>query len=160
MEHLEIILKDIKLEQLEKVFYEHIIFDKSDIISSHFFVQGKDVEYQNIKSLKEYFKIPGTCNIYLKKAKIGIVLKNVLIIIACDGNCADVTINVSREDFKLYHNQKSELQLLLKLLVEISEDNEAKKIVLGYEPAEDEDMKILEVNGGLVKLFQENIGRF
>ncbi len=108
--------------------------------------------------MKEYFQIPGTCNIYVKKIKMGIVLKNVLIIIACDGVCVDVTININKEDFKVCYVQKSELQLLLKTLMQISKEGGAKKIVLGYEPAEDEDMKILEINEGKVKLFQENTG--
>ena len=109
MEHIEIILKDVKLNQLKKIFYINIIFIFKNIISSHFFDKGQDVGYQNIKSLEEYFQIPSTCNIYLKKVKIGIELKNVLIIIACDDVYADVTISVNKEDLEEYCTQKNEL---------------------------------------------------
>ena len=41
---------------------------------------------------------------------------------------------------------------MLRSLVQISKRRELEKVVLGYEPAEDGDMKILEVTQGQVKL--------
>lgn len=57
MDYAEIILKNIKNIQIEDVFYDCVHFDIKDIISSHFFdnKKNKDMTYQEIKSLKEYF---------------------------------------------------------------------------------------------------------
>lgn len=154
MEHIEIVLKDIKLNRLENVFYENIIFNEKDVMSSHFFTKGKDVEYQNIRSLKEYFQTPGTCNIYLKKITMGTVLENVLILIVCDGTYADITVNFGEECLEVCDVQKNAVRLLLELLVQISKEGDVGKIVVGYEPAEDDDMKILEINQGQIKRFQ------
>lgn len=138
--------------------YEDLVFDKKDIISSHFFGDGKDLEYQDIKSLKGYLHTPGTCNLYLKKAQLGIVLENVLIIIASDGVLADITVNFSGEHFGICEDQRSGSLSLLRSLVQISKRHELEKVVLGYEPAEDGDMKMLEVTQGQVRSSAQNTG--
>lgn len=157
MGYIEIILEDIEISRLEEVFGK-IMFSKDDIISSHFFVKGEDVEYQNIENLKGYFQSSGTCNLYIKKIAIGMILRNALIVIAGNGISADITISVSRECFGTNDKQGNELSLLLKLLVQVSEEGAAKKIILGYEPACDEDMKILEISEGKTTVFPSNFG--
>ena len=158
MEQIEIIIKDIKVDQSESFLHEDLVFDKKDIISSHFFEDGKDLEYQDIKSLKGYLQTPGTCNLYLKKAKMGTVLEDVFIIIASDGALADITINFSGEHFGMCEDQRNRSLSLLRSLVQISKRRELEKVVLGYEPAEDGDMKILEVTQGQVRSSAQNAG--
>lgn len=48
---------------------------------------------KNTRNLQEYFRVPNTCNIYLKKALIGIELEDVLSYIACNEKYGDIIIN-------------------------------------------------------------------
>lgn len=161
MDYAEIILKNIKNIQIEDVFYDCVHFDIKDIISSHFFdnKKNKDMTYQEIKSLKEYFYRSNTCSFYLKKAIIGAELENILIHIGCNEKYGDITINFEEKQFIKYKNEeiKDKLQRLLIWLQRIYRDNNIKEIILGYEPADDADMKILAINQKQTEIFNENI---
>mgnify|MGYP006922399192 FL=1 len=69
MDNVEIILKNVARKNIEKVFFNSLVFDIKNIISSHFFDKEKnvDMEYQNVKSLNKYFDTSGAGNLYLKK---------------------------------------------------------------------------------------------
>ena len=56
MDNVEIILKNVARKNIEKVFFNSLVFDIKNIISSHFFDKEKnvDMEYQNVKSLNKY----------------------------------------------------------------------------------------------------------
>lgn len=159
MEYIEVILKNIKNVQIQDVFCDFLLFDEKDIISSHFFNQkkNKDVSYQEIGDLKKYFCTPGNCNIYLKKAMIGIELKNVLIHIACDERYGDITINFEEEQIREHSEEEiiKELQNLLISFIRIYKSAEVGEIILGYEPADDADMKIIEISQNKVEIFNE-----
>lgn len=161
MDHIEIILKDIKNAQIKEVLSGYVLFDVNDIISSHFFDKeiNKDITYQDIKSLEEYFNDSGTCNIYLKKAIIGTELDNVLILISFDEISGDITINLEAEQLEDYDRQelKSKLKKLLSLLIRIYKGGEVGEIILGFEPADNTDMKILGISQNQMEIFNENI---
>lgn len=164
VDYTEIILKNIKNIQIENVFYDCVCFDVKDIISSHFFdkKKNKDASYQDIESLKEYFCVPNTCIFYLKKAIIGIELENVLIHIACDEKYGDITITFEERQFEKYKNQEitDKLQRLLILLQRIYKGGKVEEIILGYEPADDTDMKILVISQNQIEVFNKNIIKF
>lgn len=161
MDYIEIILKDNINSQLEEILFNFVVFDVEDIISSHFFDKenNRDISYQEVKSLKEYFRVPNTCNIYLRKALIGIELEYVLIHIACDEKYGDITINFEEKQFKNYKIEELIIkwQNLLTVLQEIYEYGKTKEIILGYEPAYDKDMKMLEISQGQIKIYNKKI---
>lgn len=159
MNYIEIIFKDIKICQLDNFFHDFIIFNDIDIISSHFFDKEKkrDLEYKDIKNFKSYFVSSGTCNIYLRKVLIGIELENVIIIISSDKDYCDITINFEEKYFSNCKNIERKFIILLDLILEIYQKYEIEKIIFGYEPAEDADMKILEISQRQVKLFNTNV---
>lgn len=161
MDYTEIVLRNIKNIQIDDVFYDCVIFDAKDIISSHFFEKekNKEITYQDVRSLKDYFHVPGTCSLYLKKAIIGIELENVLIHIAFDEEYGDITINFEEEQFKNYNNQEiiDKIQKLLFLLWSIYKNGEVEEIILGYEPVDDADMKIFAIGQNQIDIFNEKI---
>lgn len=161
MDYIEIVLRNIKSVQIEDVFYDCVAFDEKDIISSHFFdkKKDKDISYQEVESLKEYFYVPGTCKFYLKKAMIGIGLENVLIHIGCDEGYGDITINFDEVQFRNHKNQDiaDKLQKILFMLQKIYKSGRVEEIILGYEPADDADMKILVIVQNQMRIFNENI---
>lgn len=160
MDYTEIILRNIKNAQIEDVFRECVVFDEKDIISSHFFnkEKNKDVSYYDVGSIKKYFCAPGICSLYLKKAMVGTELENVLIHIACDESYGDMTINVEEGQFWYYKNEDiaSKIQKLLFLLQKIYKSCKVEEIILGYEPADDVDMKILVIGQNQIKTYNEN----
>lgn len=153
-------MRNVKKEEIEKIFFDSLVFDMKDIISSHFFDRKKnvDIPYQHIKNLNKYFDIPNTGNLYLKKVIMGTVLKNVLILIACDEKYADITVNFEEEQFENFSIQeiKNKLQNLIILLLNIYENNNIEEITIGYEPADDEDMKVIEIKREKITIFNEN----
>lgn len=161
MDYVEIVLKDINIEQIQDVLYKFLIFDEKNIISSHFYNQekNKDASYQEIGNLKNYFRTPGTCSISLKKAIIGTELNNVLIHIACDERYGDITISFEDDQIKEYHNKEivSKVQSLMTYVIRIYKSGEVGGIIMGYEPAEDEDMKMIEISQNKITIFNENV---
>lgn len=65
MDYVEIVLKNININQIQDVLCKFLLFDEKDIISSHFYnhEKNKDASYQEIGNLKNYFYTPGTCSI-------------------------------------------------------------------------------------------------
>ena len=159
MDNVEIILKNVARKNIEKVFFNSLVFDIKNIISSHFFDKEKnvDMEYQNVKSLNKYFDTSGAGNLYLKKVIRGTELANVLILIGCDEKYGDITINFEEEQFENFSIQeiKGKLKNLIMFLLNIYRNNEIEEITIGYEPAYDEDRKIIEIRQSKVMIFNE-----
>ena len=111
MNYIEIILENISKKYLDEIIGEILKFDVDFVISSHFFdeISNQDMEFKDIKSLLNYFNHSGTGNIFLEKVEIGIVLEKVLIIISCEEELGDITINFSEEQFIGYENAKLSL---------------------------------------------------
>lgn len=161
MNYIEIIFENISKEHLDKIIGETLKFDVDFVISSHFFdeISNQDMEFKDIKSLLNYFKHSGTGNIFLEKAEIGIVLEKVLIIISCDEELGDITINFSEEQFIGYENTRlsNEIMKLIQILCKLSKSYSIDNIFIGYEPATDDDMKMIEFNRGSMKIYNQKI---
>ena len=155
-------LIEIVIESIPKKFLKKILaFKVEDIISSHFFdtYTNKDISYEEIRDFAQHFIVPGCGTIYLKKVNMGIVLENAMISVSCDGNLSDITINFNEEQFSQWSlSEKHEnFYKLLKKMVEIEEIYEADKISFGYEPAEDCDMKLVEIVPDRIKIYNKSL---
>ncbi len=161
MNYIEIILEDIDKNKLDKIIGEMVKFDSCDIISSHFYDKkyNQDVTFHNIKSFQDYFNNSGTCMLFLEKAEFGITLEKVLITISYDGILGDITLNFSEEQF--YNCEiielKNKLQMLLKMLHRAQKTYTINKILIGYEPASDDDMKMIEYDQNDIRVFNQGI---
>lgn len=158
MDYIEIILEDVPTKKIDELFREIIEFDFGDIISSHFFDEehNKDIDFYEIRSLESHFKHFGTGNLFLKNIKIGIELKEVIIIISCNRKMGDITINFSEEQFK-ENKVENDIKKLVQTLSKIQKKNFANKIIVGYEPASDGDMNIFEFLQGHMKICNEEL---
>ncbi len=83
---------------------------------------------------------------YLKKLQVDIELKDVLIIISSDEKNAELTLNFPEKQFRdLEQNVlKENLHRLVLYLIQFCKCCEIHNWILGYEPAEDNDMKMIE----------------
>lgn len=163
MNYLEIILKNVKKYYVDQIIGKYIQYNVSDVISSYFYDKNKqkNIEYSDIENLQTYFNESGTCNIYLKKVQIGMELNEVLILVGYDGDNGDITLSFLEEQFR--HMEKSRLKsnlcMLIQKLVELCKCCDIDQIILGYEPAEDDDMKIMEIRKEQITIFNEDIHR-
>lgn len=156
MENIEVILKNIDITQIGKVFAESVLFDVKDIKSSHFFDREKnrDVSYHEVKDLRKYFQQPGTGSIFLKRAMVGAEFENVLLLIASDGKTGDITINFEEDQFLKGSDGTADKKAeeLLAVLFAICKKGDVGEVILGYEPAEDADMTVLRITANQIKM--------
>lgn len=160
MENIEIILRNMHITEIESVLTESILFNIKDIKTSHFFdkEKNKDISYHEVGDLKKYFLNPGTCSIFLEKAMVGAEFENVLLLIASDGQSGDITINLEESRLMKESNQAidKKVQKLLALLLGIYQKDVVKEVILGYEPADDDDMMILRVARKQIEMLNKN----
>lgn len=160
MECVEIVLKDIKKKYLDGIMKELLKFDAEDIISSYFYDKqhNKELEFHDVESYEVIFDTMGTGTLFLEKTLIGIVIERVMIVIECDGELTDITINFEEGQFEKYKNSEmnDELRILFQKLSDIQKKYQIGTIIVGYEPAADEDMKIVEFRCGQVIINNEN----
>lgn len=160
MHYIEIILEDIKKQYLNEIIRETFGDADDNIVSSRFFdkLNDKDIEYQDIENFNDFFEVAGTGNLFLKKILLGIEIEAVLIVISCDGELSDITINFGEEQFEKYQNfeMNNKMKMLFLKLCEIQNNYCINSILIGYEPASDDDMKIAEFHCGQVIIYSEN----
>lgn len=155
---IEIILEDIKKKYLDEIIRKVLKPNNEDIISSHFFDKksDKNIEFQDIGNFSDFFEIEGTGNLFLRATDIGTEIEKVFVIISCDGESADITINFDEEQFEKNNlEMKNKLQKLFSKLCEIQNKYFISAILVGYEPATDDDMKIAEFRCRQVTLYNE-----
>lgn len=161
MNIIEIVMQDIQKKYINRMMESSLEFKNSDIISSHFFDKdlNEEIKYQKINNFEEYFCNSGTCNLFLEKMVIGVELKKVLILISCTEELLDISITFSEDQFMDFDSSKMHeyMQGIICALLEIQKEYYVDSIFLGYEPAIDSDMRILEFNKKGVKAYNERV---
>ena len=114
--------------------------DEKNIISSHFWDSENqlDLSFQQVSNIDRYFTNGGNANIHFKYIILGCKIQDVLIVISNDGRTCDVTLNFCTNTVLCWE------KLFVKLW-EIITNVYVEMIIFGFEPAEDTDMKILEI---------------
>ena len=85
-------------------------------------------------------------------------MKNVMVLLAIEKEYCDITIQVLADEFdscSVQECQKKCRQLYLEL-EKIYSLNMMEEIMIGYEPAEDDDMKLVSFSGDGLRFFNEN----
>ena len=163
MDYIEIILKDIDKNHLNKIIGESIKFENDSIISSHFFDEknNKDIEYQDINNFEDILCDSGAGDLFLEKVEMGIELEKVVIVIIYDEETADITLNFCENQFMgdKNPNLSESLKRLLQTLLEIQNKYNVNNIIVGYEPATDDDMMIFELDQNHIKIHNKDIFR-
>ncbi|AMA72258.1 hypothetical protein P4S93_17585 [Aneurinibacillus thermoaerophilus] len=156
MENLEIVLLDFKKEELETLIHEELKLSTLNIKSSHFYDLnlGKDIEFSQVKNMKEVLSPTGTGNIVLEQLQLGITLKNVVIVFSFDEEYGDIVFNFPESE--IFVDDKSEVKSRFKKLVNYLMNLKIKynisKVIIGYEPAYDEDTMLIEFSNNTLNL--------
>lgn len=140
MENLEIVFKNIIANEMSHFLLKVLNIDEKNIISSHFWDSENclDLSFQQVSNIDRYFTNGGNANIYFRYIILESKIEDVLVVISNDGRTCDVTLNFCTNP-NLYWEK-----LFVKLW-EIVTNVCVEMIILGFEPAEDTDMKILEI---------------
>ena len=157
MEYMEIILKDIPIPFLKTILSEPLIFHQADILSSHFFSSavGRTCQYAEVRDWDAFFQGAGTSDMFLAKLDIGMELKNVVVLISHESSPGDITIHFGED--QLHISDAAAAKQQFQKLTELLRTGLVGSIAMGYEPAEDPDMQILELRRGLFRTFCKNI---
>lgn len=146
MENLEIIFENIKVYDLNKLLYNYLLLDSKNIRNSHFYdgKLHKDLTIEKIENLENHFSIPGTGNINVDRINFGIDVMDCMIIISFDKVYGDVVINFPTKQFLSSASKldDSNCKILYRKLETIYQEVEVERIILGYEPADDDDMRL------------------
>ncbi|BBW96534.1 hypothetical protein ACPVTF_07640 [Geobacillus icigianus] len=148
MENLEIILSDFKKEKLETLIYDELKLTKLNIQSSHFYDSNlqRDIQFSEVKNIKELLSPQGTGNVVLEQLQLGISLKNVVIVFSFDEEYGDIVFNFPESE--IFVDDKNEVKLKFAKLVDYLMNLKIKyaisKVIIGYEPAYDEDTMLIE----------------
>lgn len=142
MENLELIFNDIKSRDID-IILNWLSFNKTNVESSHFFIDGMDKEYDDITDFSAYFENIGTCNLVVKNLDIGVTIEKAIIIISFDKTFGDMTVNFSENEWGSQEQSNEEkIFLLSEKINNIIDKINYKFIYFGYEPATDEDMRL------------------
>lgn len=101
-----------------------------------------------MKSLEEILSPRGTGNILLEELQLGISLKNVLMVFSFDEQYGDIVFSFPESEIlkDKMHDNKLRLKKIVHYLVGFRINHDIPKILIGYEPATDEDTLLIEID--------------
>lgn len=160
MEYIEIILNNVQTRFLKEIITEQLQFMGSDVRASHFFSPKTErtITYSEINNWDMFFEEKGTGDISLKEVVLGMSIKNVVVLITYRPFCNDISISFGEDQlsFECVYEAQENIRKLFQKLIDISQKCGIDDITIGYEPAEDEDMKILEIHHGKLRFYNED----
>ena len=161
MENLEIILSDFSKDKIDKLVYEELKLSTLTVKSSHFYDNKlvKDIEFPQVKNLKDVLSPKGTGNIFIEELHLGISLKNVVIVFSFNEKCGDVVFNFPVTDVLNDKSRQNKIRFkeLVNYLFNLRLKFDVSKVLLGYEPADDEDTLLIEINNNKINFFDKEI---
>ncbi|WP_040340206.1 hypothetical protein [Fictibacillus macauensis] len=163
MENIEIILSEFNKNLINQFFYDELKISKFKLKSSHFFdsLSEKDLYFSQVENIEKILTPKGTGNILLEEFQLGISLKDVLIVLSFDEQDGDIVLNFPESELFKYerNNNQTRWKKLVRFLVSLREKYDIPKIVIGYEPATDEDTLLIEIDNE-VTFYDTEIEKF
>ncbi|HHW35776.1 MAG TPA: hypothetical protein GXX18_00495 [Bacillales bacterium] len=159
MENLEIILTDFNKRKIDKLIYDELKLSTLKVKSSHFYdnISEKDLNFSQVKNIEEILTPKGTGNIFLEELQLGISLKDVVIVFSFDEQYGDIVFNFPENEILKdeMNDNKLRLKRLVHFLVILKKKYEIPKVIIGYEPATDEDTLLIEINNKVTNYDKE-----
>lgn len=155
MENLEVILVNFNKSDLDKLIDEFKI-SSSQVKRSHFFDRSRaeDIEFHQIKSLKDILTPNGTGNIFLSQLEMGYIINDVMILFSFDEEYGDIVFNFPESELFTGENAeiKSNAKKIIEFFLEIKERYGILNVRVGLEPASDDDTCLLELKEQIIDL--------
>ena len=153
MENIEIILTDFNKREIDKLIYNELKLSTLKLRTSHFYdnISEKDLDFFQVNSIEKILSPKGTGNILLEELQLGISLKNVLIVFSFDEQYGDIVFNFPENEIlkEEKNDNKERLKKLVLFLADLKRNYDIPKIIIGYEPATDEDTFLIDINNSV-----------
>lgn len=149
MENIEIILFDFDKSNLPNLIYKEFNLLNKKIVSSHFYdsVLRKDVSFSEVKDIKQILSPRGTGNLVLNELELGVPVEDIVLVLSFDEKVGDIVLNFP-EHFLFPTKQthdKANLKEVANYLMKLQSTYSMSKAIIGYEPATDEDSRLIEI---------------
>lgn len=149
VENIEIILFDFEKIDLPNLIYKEFNLLNKKIVSSHFYdsVLGKDVSFSEVKDIKQILSSRGTGNLVLNELELGVPVEDIVLVLSFDEKVGDIVLNFP-EHFLFPTKQthdKANLKEVANYLMKLQSTYSMSKAIIGYEPATDEDSRLIEI---------------
>lgn len=139
----EIVFKLTDSKKLWSFFAEVVTFDANEVVGSHFYddTNNCDLEYSDIDDFCA-FALDNSIesSLLLSSVDCGIKFNKVVVLIAHDSHSSVVSLSVEKDDFD---PSIEECTILIRHLLDSISSGIIDKIIIGYDPAEDDDMQIV-----------------
>ncbi len=153
---MEILLVNFPKGNIEKFLFNELKIKNEQVKASHFFDKesGKDIDFVHIKSIYKILSPTGTGNIVLYQLELGVLIKDVVVVLSFDEEYGDVVCNFPEKELLTGEKVSNALKIktVLKYLSNIREKYGIEKVRIGYEPAADNDTCLCELSGKNIDL--------
>ncbi|MEI5908513.1 hypothetical protein WAK64_15810 [Bacillus spongiae] len=150
LENVEILFRDFRKRDIDRLVYEELKISTLKVKSSHFldYTIHKDIGISQVKNIEKTLSPKGTGNIFFEEVQLGILLKDVVVVYSFDKQLGDIVFNFTEAQLLINqrHINKIRLKKLIHYLVDVKKKYEIPKVIIGYEPATDEDTLFIEIN--------------
>ncbi|MEI5908940.1 hypothetical protein WAK64_17980 [Bacillus spongiae] len=150
MENLEVLFMDFNKRDIDRLVYEELKFSTLKVNSSHFYDYNikKDIGFSQVKNIERTLSPKGTGNIFLEELHLGILLKDIVVVFSFDKQLGDIVFNFPENQLLTNERHKNKIRLkkLVHYLVNLKKNFDIPKVIIGYEPATDEDTLLIEIN--------------
>lgn len=139
----EIIFELTTPEKLRSFFNDIVTFGENDVIRSHFYddENDRDLEYGDIDDFCGFTLANSIeSSLFLSSANCGIVFKKPVVLIAHDTHGVVTSLSVKKDDFD---PTIEECAVLIRHLLHSISSGIVDNVIIGYDPAEDDDMRII-----------------
>lgn len=137
MEYLELIFKEVQLDNVESLLTNLGITKTGNLQDSHFFLDNQDATYSKNIDFSKYYSVPATGMLRSNYAEIGAKIYDVVTIIS--GCFPTVEIVLNFQNISLENREKIYYWMQ-------SNSRYANQIILGIEPVETDDEIIYVIN--------------
>lgn len=145
---VEIILELTDQEKLGNLFSKVVTFRPDYVMDSHFYDDKNDcdVEYGEIDDFCSFaLANRSTSSLFLNSVDCGFEMRKVVILISHDAHSVEVSLTVEKCDFSPSLDES--IALIRHLLFSIS-SGIVDNVIIGYDPAKDDDMEIITLSKG------------
>src|SRR5699024_12019639 len=106
-----------------------------------------DVSFSEVKDIKQILSPRGTGNLVLNELELGVPVEDIVLVLSFDEKVGDIVLNFPEQFLfptKQTHD-KDNLKEVANYLMKLQSTNSMSKAIIGYEPATDEDSRLLEI---------------
>ncbi len=140
---LEIIFKLTAHEKLRSFFDNVVIFENNEVIDSHFYDDSRDcdLEYGDIDDFCSFTLANSSeSSLFLSSSDCGIRFRKASILIAHDSREVEISLTAEKGDF---NSGVDDCRALVIHLLESISSGIVDSVIVGYDPAQDDDMQII-----------------